>query len=382
MVSYTMGVVLFALGIAITIALHELGHLLAARACGMRVRRYFIGFGPTLFSFRKGHTEYGLKAIPLGGFCDIAGMTSVDPVTEDERPYAMVYKPWYQRVFVLLGGVLMNLALGLLTLYLVAATAGLPNPDPDLSARVGEVREGPAAVAGVRPGDTIRAIDGQPMATFTDVRDYVVQRPGEEITVQVERDHRPVDLDVRVDSRTVEGQEMGVIGVVNAPIPDLYLSYGPLEAVPATLHYSGAMLHATWQGVASLPAKLPGVARSIFGAEREMDSPMSVVGASLVGGELVERSQWSIFAMMLASLNFFLALFNLLPFVPLDGGHIVIVFYEKLRDAIRRMRGLAPAGPANYAALMPLIVVMWALLMGIGVLIIAADVVNPVRLFG
>ncbi|WKD61464.1 Zinc metalloprotease Rip1 [Corynebacterium ciconiae DSM 44920] len=377
-----MGVVLFALGIAITIALHEFGHLLAARSCGMRVRRYFIGFGPTLWSFHKGETEYGLKAIPLGGFCDIAGMTSVDPITEEERPQAMMYKPWYQRVFVLLGGVLMNLILGMLTLYLVAATAGLPNPDPDLSARVGEVREGPAATAGVRPGDTIRAIDGQPMSTFTDVRDYVQQRPGEDITLSIEREQQPQSVTVHVDTRTVEGTELGVIGVVNAPIEDLYLSYGPVEAVPATLHYAGEMLHATGQGVASLPGKLPGVARSIFGAEREMDSPMSVVGASLVGGELVQRSQWSIFAMMLASLNFFLALFNLLPIVPLDGGHIAIVFYEKLRDAIRRLRGLAPAGPANYAAIMPLIVAMWALLMGIGVLMIAADVVNPVRLFG
>lgn len=380
--SFAVGVALFALGIAITIALHEWGHLMAARACGMRVRRYFVGFGPTLFSFRRKDTEYGVKAIPLGGFCDIAGMTSVDPITPEERPRAMLYKPWYQRVFVLLGGVLMNLFLGFFTLYVVAATAGLPNPDPDLTPRVGEVLAGSAHEAGIEPGDEILSINNQEMATFAEVRDYISQRPDSDVELRVLRGDNDMRIDVHVGTTVRDGMEVGQIGVTNAPIPDLYLSYGPLSAVPATFHYAGDMLSATVKGVMAFPAKLPGVARSVLGAERDVDSPMSVVGASLVGGELAERSQWSVFAMMLASLNFFLAVFNLIPVVPLDGGHIAIVFYEKVRDMLRRLAGKKPLGPANYTAIMPLIVGMWALLMGIGVLVIAADVVNPVRLFG
>ena len=109
--AFGLGVLLFALGIALSIALHEAGHLIAARMSGMRVRRYFIGFGPTIFSFRKGHTEYGLKGVTLGGFCDIAGMTKLDEMTDEERPYAMYDKPAHRRIFVMLGGIIMNLSL-------------------------------------------------------------------------------------------------------------------------------------------------------------------------------------------------------------------------------------------------------------------------------
>lgn len=128
-----LGIVLFALGICITVALHEAGHMLTARAFGMRVRRFFIGFGPKLWSFRKGHTEYGVAALPLGGFCDIAGMTSQDDyLTEEERPYAMYKKPWWQRVIVLSGGVAVNILLGFLILFVIAQTAGLPNQNAEL----------------------------------------------------------------------------------------------------------------------------------------------------------------------------------------------------------------------------------------------------------
>ena len=142
------------------------------------------------------------------------------------------------------------------------------------------------------------------------------------------------------------------------------------------------MLSATLQGLASFPGKIPGVVASIFGAERDQEGPMSVVGASRVGGELVERSQWTMFLMMLASLNFFLALFNLVPLPPLDGGHIAVVIYEKIRDFIRGLRGIAPGQPADYTKLMPITYIMSAVLLGIGAIVIIADVVNPVRLFG
>ena len=132
----------------------------------------------------------------------------------------------------------------------------------------------------------------------------------------------------------------------------------------------------------AFPGKIPGVVASIFGGERDIEGPISVIGASRTGGDLVERDQWPAFWMMLASLNFFLALFNLVPLPPLDGGHIAVVIYEKIRNALRRLRGLPPAGPANYEKLMPLTYFMAALLLVVGVLVMAADVVNPVNLFG
>lgn len=401
--AYLLGVVLFALGIAVTIALHEAGHMFTARAFGMRVRRYFIGFGPTVWSVKRGHTTYGLAALPFGGFCDIAGMTAQDPVTEEEAPHAMVNKPWWQRVIVLSGGVVMNMIVGIVILYGVAVTSGLPNPNVDTTPTVGEVTcvsdqvdaqtlaecsgTGPAGAAGVQVGDRILAIDGEEIADFRTLRDTVITRPGEEILLTVDRDGRTLDITVPVESVTrldAEGRpfDAGAVGLSNAPIADAVKDYGPVEAVPATFAFTGRLLEGTVQGLMSFPAKIPGVVASIFGAERDLEGPMSVVGASRVGGELVERSLWDVFWMMLASLNFFLALFNIVPLPPLDGGHIAVVLYEKVRDFFRRLRGLAPAGPANYEKLLPLTYAMAAALLTIGLTVIVADVVNPVRLFG
>ncbi|MEJ5927015.1 M50 family metallopeptidase [Corynebacterium sp. H128] len=393
--SYFAGVFLFALGIAVTIALHELGHLGVARACGMRVRRYFIGFGPTVFQFTKGHTSYGLKAVPLGGFCDIAGMTAIDEVTPEEKPYAMVDKPWWARIATLLGGVAMNMLIGLVVLYAVAVGSGLPNPKADFSPVVGETTcvtpectdAGPAAAAGIKVGDKILAVDGQSVPTFMDVRKIVMDKPGQSVAVDIERAGERQHITVvvpAVERETQDGQKItvGVMGVTAAPIKDDIKKYDPLAAVPATFAFTGELISATVHGLAAMPAQIPGVLASIFGAERADTSPMSVVGASRVGGEMAERAQWAIFLLMLASLNFFLALFNLIPLPPLDGGHIAVVLWEKLRDWVRGLRGLAPAGPADYTKLMPLTVVMTGTLLVLGVVVIVADIVNPVRLFG
>ena len=403
MVGYFGGVALFALGIMVTIALHEWGHMRSALACGMKVRRFYVGFGPTVVKWNRKGIEYGFKAVPLGGFCDIAGMTAMDEIDEDERPYAMVYKPWWQRIFVLSGGVLMNILVGLVVLYTVAVTAGLPDPDADYTPTVAKTAcvpasqidaqtlsdctgAGPAAEAGIRKGDRITAVNGEAVASFVDLRAKLYEMPGQTADLTVERGTEVLHIDVPVTSVTRLNQAgetvtVGAIGVTSEPV-DVMRSYGPLDGIGATVRFSGSMLSATLQGLASFPGKIPGVVASIFGAERDQEGPMSVVGASRVGGELVERSQWTMFLMMLASLNFFLALFNLVPLPPLDGGHIAVVIYEKIRDFIRGLRGIAPGQPADYTKLMPITYVMSAVLLGIGAIVIIADVVNPVRLFG
>lgn len=403
MVGYFGGVALFALGIMVTIALHEWGHMRSALACGMKVRRFYVGFGPTVVKWNRKGIEYGFKAVPLGGFCDIAGMTAMDEIDEDERPYAMVYKPWWQRIFVLSGGVLMNILVGLVVLYAVAVTAGLPDPDADYTPTVAKTAcvpasqidaqtlsdctgAGPAAEAGIRKGDRITAVNGEAVASFVDLRAKLYEMPGQTADLTVERGTEVLHIDVPVTSVTRMNQAgetvtVGAIGVTSEPV-DVMRSYGPLDGIGATVRFSGSMLSATLQGLASFPGKIPGVVASIFGAERDQEGPMSVVGASRVGGELVERSQWTMFLMMLASLNFFLALFNLVPLPPLDGGHIAVVIYEKIRDFIRGLRGIAPGQPADYTKLMPITYVMSAVLLGIGAIVIIADVVNPVRLFG
>lgn len=399
-----LGIVLFALAITASIALHEAGHMFTARAFGMRVRRFFVGFGPTLWSVKRGGTEYGIAALPFGGFCDIAGMTAMDPVTEEEAPHAMVKKPAWQRIAVLSGGIVMNILIGVVIIFGVAVSSGIRNPYADFTPKVGQVvcvadqvdektlaecsGPGPAGQAGVRVGDTLVAVDDEPIETFADLRTYVAQRPGEMVALEVERGGSSQSIDVpvarveRIDPSTGERIDVGAVGIAAAPVKDAVKQFGPVEAVPATAKFTGQMLRASVDGLMAFPGKIPGVVASIFGGERDIEGPISVIGASRTGGELVERDQWPAFWMMLASLNFFLALFNLVPLPPLDGGHIAVVIYEKIRNVLRRLRGLPPAGPANYEKLMPLTYFMAALLLVVGVLVMAADVVNPVNLFG
>ncbi|MEC9324889.1 MAG: site-2 protease family protein, partial [Actinomycetota bacterium] len=139
---FAIGVVLFALAILLSVALHECGHMWVARATGMKVRRYFVGFGPTLWSTRRanklGETEYGVKAVPLGGFCDIAGMTSVEELAPDERPYAMYRQKTWKRVAVLAAGPGMNFVIGFVLIYAIAIIWGLPNLNQPTTAMVGE----------------------------------------------------------------------------------------------------------------------------------------------------------------------------------------------------------------------------------------------------
>lgn len=401
--SYLLGVFIFAVGIAATIALHEWGHFATARFFGMKVRRFFVGFGPTVWSVKRGETVYGFKAIPLGGFCDIAGMTNQDELTAAEKPHAMIFKPWWQRIIVLLGGIIVNIIVALVILYGLAVTSGLPNNNVDTTATIGEINcvapkqldvqtlapcsgAGPAAKAGLQVGDRVLAVDDTTVRSFVELRDYVMQKPNEQIVLHIERNGKPLDVPIQVESASrlnPAGEEVtvGAIGVASAPL-ELFVSYGPIDAVGATVGFAGSLTSATLSGLASFPQKIPGVAASIFGAEREVDGPISVVGASHVGGVLAERSAWPMFFLMLASLNFFLAFFNLIPLPPLDGGHIAVVMYEKIRDLLRKLRGLAPAGPADYEKLVPVTMAVAAVLIGVGAIVIIADVVNPVNIFG
>lgn len=417
-VTNALGILLFALGIALTIGLHEFGHLWVAKRSGMHVRRFAIGFGPKVWGFQRGETEYSLRLIPLGGFCDIAGMTTSDTEIDPQDPRAMWRKPVAARVATLLGGVVMNLIVACVVLYGLAVVWGLPNLDQRVTvaktdcvaAQLGPSEMascsgiGPAATAGILAGDRIASIDGHATTAmselFTQLQDahaagqdtvtVTVDRPRasgsgfdeETFTVALEETTR-LFVTGRDDSGELihEPREVVAIGIERDTTAPTIFSYNALTAAPAAVGFTGKMVELSWQGLISIPEKVPGVIRSLAGAEREVDSPMSVVGASRVGGDLVERGQWPNFFLMLANLNVFLALFNLIPLPPLDGGHIAVIAWEKLRDFIRRRRGLAALGPVNYERITPITLGVTAVLLVFGVLVIGADIVNPIRLF-
>ncbi|MQA12163.1 MAG: zinc metalloprotease [Pseudonocardiaceae bacterium] len=405
MLAFILGFALFALGICVSVALHEAGHMLTAKWFGMKVRRYFVGFGPRLWSFRRGETEYGVKAIPLGGFCDIAGMTAMDEVTPDEAPRAMWrYKTW-KRTVVMSAGSVTHFIIGFIVLYLMAVTMGLPNlSDKPIVASVddcavsqdrvtleqqpcGRGDPAPARQGGMRAGDQVTSVAGKPVSTWTEVREALQNRRGP-TPVQVERDGQQVTLNigvVGVQRATPNAQpnnpnnrmvEAGAIGATQLS----KFQYGPIAALGGAGDFTGQMFANVWEGLKRFPEKIPKVIEAIGGGERDPNTPVSVVGASIIGGDAVEQGVWEVFLLLLAMLNFFVGVFNLLPLLPMDGGHIAVLFYERIRDWLRRLRGLAPAGPADYTKLAAVTMVVVFIGGAVVLLTVTADIVNPIRL--
>ncbi len=406
MFTWLFGVVLFALGICASVALHEAGHMWAAKAFGMKVRRYFIGFGPKIWSFRRGETEYGLKAIPAGGFCDIAGMTALDEVTPEEAPRAMWRYPTWKRFVVMVSGSVTHFILGFIILYLLAATMGLPNVEgtPVISgtscaastqnpktgeyAKCGANDPSPAADAGLRPGDEIISIDGKATPTWSDVvtrvqklrgeHDFVVLRDGVERTITIDIptvERLAPDSKIGADGNKLV--EVGAIGVTSTPI----YQYDAASAVGGSLEFTGTMFVRGWEVILAFPEKIPKVIEAIGGGERDPDTPVSVVGASIIGGDAVEQGVWELFLLLLATLNFFVGVFNLLPLLPLDGGHIAIAWFEKVRTWLYARLGRPDPGRVDYFKLMPITYVVILIFGGFTLLTVAADIVNPITLF-
>jgi membrane-associated protease RseP (regulator of RpoE activity) len=403
--AWLFGVVLFALGICLSVALHEAGHMVAAKSFGMKVRRYFIGFGPRIWSFRKGETEYGLKAIPLGGFCDIAGMTAMDEITPDEAPRAMWRYPTWKRVVVMAAGSATHFALGFLILYLMASTMGLPNiagtpvvSGTDCAAATQDPKTfefapctpddpSPARDAGIQSGDVIVSVDGLTTPTWSDVvtkvkdlrgeHTFVVRRDGADRSVVVDVPAvRRVAADAKLGADSNQTVTVGAIGVRSTPI----YHFSALGAFGGAASFTGDMFARTWDGLMAFPQKIPKVIQAIGGGERDPDTPVSVVGASIIGGDAVQAGVWELFLLLLASLNFFVGVFNLLPLLPLDGGHIAVTLYEKVRDWLRRLRGQPAGGPVDYTKLTAVTMVVIFIGGAVVLLTVTADLVNPIRI--
>jgi membrane-associated protease RseP (regulator of RpoE activity) len=406
---FAVGIVLFALAILLSVALHECGHMWVARATGMKVRRYFVGFGPTLWSTTRpnklGSTEYGVKAIPLGGFCDIAGMTSVDQLAPEDERYAMYRQKTWKRVAVLFAGPAMNFVIGLVLVYGIALVWGLPNLHPPTSAMVGEtscvkaetVRGelgtctgiGPAALAGIQAGDVVVAVSGTPVSSFEEMVTEVRKASGPTpFTIERGTDGSTTAFETIVDVTTTKRWvappgggdatgpvDVGSIGIAAAQFGPTH--YNALSAVPGTFAFTGDLAVLLGKSLLAIPTKVGALVHAIGGGERDPETPISVVGASIIGGDTVDHGLWVAFWFFLAQLNFVLGAINLVPLLPFDGGHIAVAVYEKIRNLIRSARGVIPAGPVDYTKLMPATYVI----LGYMALTVTADLVNPIRLF-
>lgn len=394
-----LGIVLFALAIFVAVLLHEAGHFLTAKAFRMRVTQFFAGFGPTLWSFRHGDTEYGVKAIPAGGFVKIVGMTSLEELDEQDDQRAFYRQPAPRRLVVLAAGSAVHFLLAFVTLYAIVLGFGLPthrpalaqvpscvprsvtvaNPDPACTARD---PASPARLAGLRAGDQVVGFAGRPIATETQLLDAVRHRPPGPVSLTVLRAGHRITTTVRLvaverpglanPNRTETVSAMGVVisRVIDRP--------GPIGAVAGAGNLTGQLVSGSLGALGRFPARLPALWDAVFGAPRSANTPVSVVGAARLGGEAVAANQIPAVLGLFAALNVFIGIFNLLPLLPLDGGHIAILLFEQARSALARLVGRRDPGRVDIRKLLPATYVVIVVFGAVSVLAVIADIVNPI----
>ncbi|MGW9113985.1 M50 family metallopeptidase [Microbacterium sp. NPDC055683] len=432
---FVVGVVVMVIGLGASIALHEVGHLVPAKLFGVRVGQYMIGMGPTLWSRRRGETEYGIKALPVGGYISMAGMYPPAQVAEGastvraargRRMYATLVQdaqaanaetldgvdesrtfhrlPVWKRVVIMLGGPVMNLVLAVVLFAVLFSGIGMQQATTTVS-QVAECvlpagstatecsaadAEAPAHAAGILPGDVLVSLDGTEVESFADASAIIQAHPGDAIPVVVEREGSEIALtltpvenqvEVTADDGTTSVETVGYAGVT-ATVARIQ---EPIWVGPQTAFENvGAVV----QIVANLPARLYDTAYDLFtGGERDADGPMSVVGVGRLAGEVAATDapvldRIAVMMSLLASLNIALFVFNLVPLLPLDGGHILIALWDGLRRAVAKLLGRPEPKPTDATKLVPVTLVVVVLLVGMGALLFAADIFNPVQLLG
>jgi membrane-associated protease RseP (regulator of RpoE activity) len=339
-----------ALILLVVIPIHELGHMLVARRFGFKIQEYFVGFGPRLWSFRRGETEYGVKAIPAGGYVKIAGMNPFETVAPEDAPRAYGAKPIWQRALVILAGPLSHVLVGLVLYFALFAIYGDLSTDRVVVGEVTRTLDGelsPAFRAGLRPGDVIVRVGELEHPTPTNlgryVTPYVQAHPGEPLTYVVERDGREVSLPIVPQLVTEDGVEKGRIGFILGPEP-----LSPPESAVAATRWVGA---AAWNSVDTIPKIFTvGVGRTfavLFADEtRRPDDVQSLVGVTRQVGEAGGSGDWALFLNMAAYVTIFIGVVNLIPLPPLDGGHLLLLLWEKLTGRAADYRRLVPVSAA------------------------------------
>ncbi|MGP3688781.1 M50 family metallopeptidase [Streptomyces sp. IBSNAI002] len=425
-----LGVVIFAVGLLVSIAWHELGHLSTAKLFGIRVPQYMVGFGPTVWSRRKGETEYGIKAIPMGGYIRMIGMfppgedgrvtaRSTSPfrsMIEDARSAAyeelqpgdesrLFYtrKPW-KRVIVMFAGPFMNLVLAVAIFLTTLMAFGLNTQTTtvatvsDCVIQQSEKRDkcapgdpaAPAKAAGLKAGDRIVAFNGRPVEDWSALQKDIRATVGP-ATITVERAGEKVALAATLIENKVAKTDADGRYVKDQYVTAGFLGFAPASGyVPQSFGQSvdrmGEMMAAGVQSLIDLPSKVPDLWNAAFnGAERAQDSPMGVVGAARVSGEIFTldipaQHQLVFFLNLLAGFNLSLFLFNMLPLLPLDGGHIAGALWESVRRGVARVFRRPDPGPFDVAKLMPVAYVVAGLFICFTLLVMVADVVNPIKI--
>ena len=451
---YVLGIVVVVIGIALSIGLHEIGHLVPAKLFGVKVAQYMIGFGPTIFSRKKGETEYGVKAIPLGGYISMAGMypparkggrprtsgtdaafleeedeaggrtsstgffqtlvqdarsASADTITVGDEHRVFYKLPIYKRVIIMLGGPFMNLVIAVVLFAVVlsgfgaqqlaigSVSACVVSASSSADACAPSDPEAPGSAAGLKPGDQIVKVAAIDYPTWEQVTGVIRTSAGKKVDITVNRAGETRTLTavplltvrnvltakgavVKDANGTPMTEKVGFLGIG----PELVLARQPLSRVLPTV---GTNIAADVHLILNLPQRLIDVGKAAFGTgARDPNGPVSVVGVGRIAGE-VTATQTSPFAQrfsfllgLIASLNVALMVFNLVPLLPLDGGHVAGALWEGIRRAFAKLFKRPDPGPVDIAKLVPVTFAVVLVLGAMSVLLIYADIVKPITL--
>ncbi|MSS46507.1 site-2 protease family protein [Cutibacterium sp. WCA-380-WT-3A] len=413
------GIVFFGL-IIVSVLLHECGHFIPAKICGVKVTEFFAGFGPKIWSTTRGETEYGFKWIPLGGYVRLIGMypatvhhsrttrltkladearaAEAEDITAAEQGRLFSDKPVWQRLIIMSGGILTNLMLAFLLFWAVFGIHGRPVQTTTVAAVTPCVQSGqasgpcsraPAAEAGIRAGDRIVSFNGQPVDSWLQLQEFIRGNGDGEVRLGVERHGDSVILtpthtlvtevpDLNNPGRTIEAGYLGVSPTT------VVVHSGPGDTVSQMWTMSKQSLSA----LARLPVLTWNVATDMAtGKARDANSPMSIVGASRVAGDVAGNTQLTLGdkiatgASLLGGLNLFLFWFNVVPLPPMDGGHIAGAIYEACKRGLFKLAGKPDPGPADTAMMLPVAWIIGALMLVMGLILVVADVVSPVKIF-
>ncbi len=389
-----LGVLAFIVALLFSVMVHEFGHYLTARKFQMKVSEFFLGFGKRLWSFQRGETEFGIKAIPAGGYCRIEGMTPSDPMPAGESGRAFYRANSGKKLLVLGAGSFLHFVLGFLILLIILigigttqVTSGINQVSPCVpkvgAACVAGDPISPAKSAGLLAGDRILSVNGQSASNWAKTVQVIRDSAGREVLLSVDRAGSTIDVRLTPATRIIDGKPVGFIGIVNRFES---VRSNPWDGFTRALSISGQYMKASVTSLWQLPAKLPQLwSQTVGGKPRDPQSLVGVVGVARASGQAVASSQLSnperigTFLLIIASLNFFIGIFNLLPLLPLDGGHIAVVVVDEIRAFIARLRGRSRPAPIDVAVLTPLTVVVLIALVGLTLVLLFADIFNPVK---
>jgi membrane-associated protease RseP (regulator of RpoE activity) len=392
------GWVIFLFALCATITVHEFGHFVTAKKFGMKVTRFFVGMGPTVWSIRRGETEYGVKALPVGGFNKIVGMHSLDdPDDPADEPRAFRRQSAWQRIVVLLAGIVVNLVIGVVLVAVLVMTIGRANDNttqlgtvaPCVAPNVTDLNNqtcgsskqpSPAKLAGLRVGDVITSFNGKPVSTYDELTSAIQHaKPGSMVSITVRRDGRTLTL--RAKPAQIHGRAGAYLGIIGTRV---FQTTGPLGAVK----YAGSFFGQTMSGLGGVFGHLPSAASKLFSKNRSSNANGQLCSLICAGQQTSQavatsvgwRSTVEAVVIIAAELNLIVGVFNVLPLMPLDGGLAAVIGWESFRSWLARLRGRPDPGMVDIRKVLPVMASVFLIVMLFAVVVMIADVVNPVHL--